>query len=74
MRSPYEVYEAVHGKYNPDVPPTVIFSVWMAEQKAAYLVEHPETRIIDGHFFYDRELRAFFEWIDARYGGSHGNG
>ena len=50
-RNPYEVYEAVCGKYNPDIPPKVIYSVWFSEQKAVYL----------------EELQRFFRWLDDRF-------
>jgi hypothetical protein len=63
-RTPYDVYESIHGAYNPDV---IVFSNWMREEKAAYLVEHPEAKKnqIDGNF-YDPELERFFRWISGR--------
>ena len=66
-RTPYDVYESIFGKYNPDVVPVIVFSNWMREEKAAYLVEHPEAKKnqIDGHF-YDPELERFFRWISGR--------
>ncbi len=66
-RTPYDVFESIHGEYNPDVVPVVPFSVWMSAEKSAYLAEHPEAarNQIDGHF-YDSELERFFRWISAR--------
>lgn len=66
-RTPYDVFESVHGAYNPDVPHATPFSVWMGGEKVQYLVEHPEAakNQIDGHFF-DAELTRFFHWISGR--------
>jgi hypothetical protein len=66
-RTPYDVCESIHGEYNPDVVPVVIFSNWMRAEKAAYLIEHPEAarNQIDGNF-YDPELGRFFRWISER--------
>jgi len=67
-QSPYNVYEAEVGKYNPDnPPPRPPFSVWMSERKSEYLTEFPEAakNQIDGHFF-DPELKRFFQWISER--------
>jgi hypothetical protein len=66
-RTPYDVFESIHGAYNPDVVPVVPFSNWMREEKAAYLDHYPEAakNQIDGHF-YDAELERFFRWISGR--------
>jgi hypothetical protein len=66
-RTPYDVFESIHGAYNPDAPHTLPFSVWMSAEKIAYLVEHPEAKKnqIDGHFF-EAELTRFFHWISER--------
>jgi hypothetical protein len=66
-RTPYDVFESIHGNYNPDKPHTVPFSVWMGEEKTEYLRVHPEAakNQIDGHF-YDPELERFFRWISER--------
>jgi hypothetical protein len=65
--SPYDVFESIHGPYDPNVVPVVPFSVWMGEEKAEYLRQHPEAarNQIDGHF-YDPELERFFRWISER--------
>lgn len=66
-RNPYDVFESIHGEYNPDTPHTVPFSVWMGEEKTEYLRLNPEAKRnqIDGHF-YDAELERFFRWISGR--------
>jgi hypothetical protein len=65
--TPYNVFEAIHGAYDPDASPVVIFSNWMREEKAEYLKQFPEAarNQIDGHF-YDPELERFFRWISSR--------
>lgn len=65
--SPYEVFESIHGKYNPDKPHATPFVVWMGEEKAEYLRQRPDAKRnqIDGHF-YDDELQRFFTWISER--------
>lgn len=65
--TPYDVFQSLHGTYDPDVVPILPFSCWMSEEKAAYLAEHPEAarNQIDGHF-YDPELERFFRWISER--------
>ena len=67
MRSPYEVYEKVNGKYNPDIPPTVVYSVWFGEQKAEWLKLHPGITLLDGNIFYERDLHLFFDWLDKKF-------
>src|SRR5271166_3361100 len=63
-RTPYDVFESLYGPYNPDTYP---FSCWMNDEKAAYILAHPEAvkNQIDGHFF-DPELERFFRWISSR--------
>jgi len=66
-RTPYDVFEAIHGAYNPDAPHVLPFSVWMSTEKTLYLDHYPEAKRnqIDGHF-YDAELERFFRWISGR--------
>ena len=66
-RTPYDVYESIHGTYDPDVPIDPVFSVWMGREKRDYLAENPQAarNQIDGHF-YDPELEKFFRWISER--------
>ena len=65
MRSPYEIFEAKYGPYDPDKPQPVLYAVWFREQKAEYLRQYPEARNhqIDGNF-YEGELLRFFVWLD----------
>lgn len=69
--TPYDVFESIHGNYDPDkphdMPFSVPFSVWMSAEKTEYLRVHPEAakNQIDGHFF-DAELLRFFHWISGR--------
>jgi hypothetical protein len=67
-RSPYEIYESQCGAYDPDKPPTTIYSVWFSEQKAEYIRQHPEAKrnMIDGNFF-EAELQRFFAWLNATF-------
>ncbi len=66
-KTPYDVFESIHGAYDPDRPHAIPFSVWMGEEKSEYLRVHSEAgkNQIDGHF-YDPELERFFRWISAR--------
>ena len=67
-RSPYTVFESIYGEYDPDcIVPRHIFSVWMSEEKSAYLLEHPEAKRnqMDGYFV-EAELERFFRWISGR--------
>lgn len=70
-RTPYDVFESIHGNYDPDkphdMPFSVPFSVWMSAEKTAYLIERPQAKTmqIDGHFF-EIELERFFRWISER--------
>lgn len=66
-RTPYDVFESIHGAYDPDKPPDPPFSVWMSREKDAYLAAFPGAarNQIDGHFF-DEELEKFFRWISER--------
>jgi len=66
-RTPYDVFQSIHGFYDPDIIPDVPFSVWMSGEKTEYLRQHPEASRsqIDGHF-YDSELERFFRWISER--------
>ena len=65
--TPYNVYEAECGTYNPGNPPAIPFSVWMADRKSEYLAEFPDRakNQIDGHF-YSSEITRFFNWISER--------
>ena len=65
-RSPYTVFKSIYGEYDPDCI-VHIFSVWMSEEKSAYLLEHPEAKRnqIDGYFV-EAELERFFRWISGR--------
>ena len=44
--TPYNVFEAIHGAYDPDASPVVIFSNWMREEKAEYLKQFPKVDAI----------------------------
>ena len=63
-RTPYDVFEAIHGQYDPCKPHDLPFSVWMGQQKDAYMIAFPDAykNQINGHFF-SAELEKFFRWI-----------
>lgn len=66
-RTPYDVFESIHGAYDPDKPHATPFSVWMSAEKAEYVRQFPEAvkHQIDGHFF-ETALERFFRWISDR--------
>jgi beta-glucanase (GH16 family) len=67
MKTPYDVFESIYGKYDPEHPHAIPFSIWMREEKAEYLRQHPEAvkNQIDGNF-YEAELTRFFTWVIER--------
>jgi hypothetical protein len=65
-RTPYDVFESIHGKYNPDVTPVTPFSVWLRAERAQWLAENPGVSMLDGHIFHDADLVRFHEWVVRR--------
>jgi hypothetical protein len=66
MRYPYGVWEDLFGEYDPkEEGREPIFSVWYLAQKQAYLSEHPDAYVIDGHLV-EGDLIKFFMYLDEK--------